>query len=658
MSASLAQAMSAVESLSAIIAAGTAFLVVLASGSGLEMRAYIRGRAFWILLPGLGVFVLANLIQAWMLSIDLEAVSGGPRNPFGTWSTYLGSTEAGGIWILRMAVAILAILMLSAAVRPRRMCGQGKLEFSILLGCTGFLVGSSALAGHYVGGGQSFLYVGLHSLHLLATALWVGALPIWIMIVAKGVRVHAWREQAFRLVAQFSKAAIGLVTTAIVSGLLLADVFVGNQGDLLGTEWGRLLAVKSVLILAALAAANSLRKSAAAGDQDAFFRRTPAPFWYAVAECFVLIIVIALAASMSVVTPATHDQPYWPLHFRASLDAISTDKNLLEIFWVGVILVVSALIAVIVRRRLSGAVLGTSIWLVVAAVGAGISVWAAAVPASNDTYKRSGVPYLAESVAAGIDRYMENCVACHGAGGKGDGPLSNYAMLPPADLSAPHTALHTAGDIYHWIGNGMPSGAMPGFSNAIDDDGRWDLVNFLRAFSQGFQARIINEHVAFNKPWLAAPDFYLTDLRGNTSQLKALRGSPVLLVISRECEAAVRSIDALIASVRSDAPEVVLVCRAADSKTGYTFEFWKPQSPDAVIATYALFGRTIDDKGSADRLGVDHAESVMLIDKYGYIRSRHVSSIFDSSYVDGFVKSLADLKREDFVPEPPGDHVH
>lgn len=38
-------------------------------------------------------------------------------------------------------------------------------------------------------------------------------------------------------------------------------------------------------------------------------------------------------------------------------------------------------------------------------------------------------------VVSGKAVYMENCVMCHGPGGKGDGPLANDLFLPPPDLT-------------------------------------------------------------------------------------------------------------------------------------------------------------------------------------------------------------------------------
>jgi putative copper resistance protein D len=53
---------------------------------------------------------------------------------------------------------------------------------------------------------------------------------------------------------------------------------------------------------------------------------------------------------------------------------------------------------------------------------------------------------------------------------------------PPADLST-HVPLHTDGQIFYFITNGFPGTAMPAFANALTDQQRWDLVNYLRTLA-------------------------------------------------------------------------------------------------------------------------------------------------------------------------------
>lgn len=650
--------LSAFESASVMLAAGSSFFfAVVAKGSGDELVRYVGRRGIGIVFVALIAFVLTQFVQAWCQGNELAELAGTKGRVLEAWSVYVATTVPGWVWALRQfaAIFLIAFIVIHYVWLQRSARDTALL---VVLACTSLLVASAALSGHYAGGEDSAFDVPIHATHLLVTAYWAGSLPLWILVVRAFGRADKDREQVMVVVRRYSRHALILVLVAVVSGLALADVFINDQGDLFGTEWGWFLAGKLLLIAGALYSANYLRRALSSGEASGFFRISPGPAWYAFAELVLLLAAIALAASMSTVTPATHAQPQWLFPIRLSFDAISTDQNLVKVFWAGVLIACVAGLTAIVRARASHGFLTSAAWILTAGLGAGLLSWAVAVPAYENTYRRSEVPYLAESIASGIHHYSQHCVACHGAGARGDGPISGYALLPPADLSAPHTALHTAGDLFQWIGDGMPSGAMPGFSHVLDDEARWDLVNFLRAFSQGFQARIISERIAFNKPWLAAPDFYLTEREGSDSQLKALRGTAVLLVVARSCDVARKAVTGFKDGKNATGHSVVLACRNVPSADSYEEGIWYAQSPNAVLETYALLGRTIENKGEKGSLGTDHELAAYLIDKHGYVRARYVglNAVPDSR--EALRVSLEELRQESVVPDPPDDHVH
>jgi mono/diheme cytochrome c family protein len=85
---------------------------------------------------------------------------------------------------------------------------------------------------------------------------------------------------------------------------------------------------------------------------------------------------------------------------------------------------------------------------------------------------------LAKSKAA----YQENCVQCHGASGKGDGPMAGMLKERPADLTNPRTLVGmTDGELY-WI---MTKGEdpMPAFDGKLTDEERWAMVHLMRNMS-------------------------------------------------------------------------------------------------------------------------------------------------------------------------------
>jgi copper transport protein len=94
------------------------------------------------------------------------------------------------------------------------------------------------------------------------------------------------------------------------------------------------------------------------------------------------------------------------------------------------------------------------------------------------------IPPNADSIAKGQALYTANCVPCHGAGGKGDGPVGLTLNPRPADLTL-HAipGVHTDGQLYEWITNGYPNSVMPAFKQRLSDDDRWNLLNFIRTMA-------------------------------------------------------------------------------------------------------------------------------------------------------------------------------
>jgi copper transport protein len=88
-----------------------------------------------------------------------------------------------------------------------------------------------------------------------------------------------------------------------------------------------------------------------------------------------------------------------------------------------------------------------------------------------------------ESVAIGQALFNQNCVACHGPQGRGDGPTALSLSPPPADFAAGHTATHTDGDLFYWILQGIEETAMPAFDSQITEEQAWHLVNYVRRLS-------------------------------------------------------------------------------------------------------------------------------------------------------------------------------
>jgi copper transport protein len=108
-----------------------------------------------------------------------------------------------------------------------------------------------------------------------------------------------------------------------------------------------------------------------------------------------------------------------------------------------------------------------------------LTTWQTMVETTPTTQARNPILMTPQSVETGRELYLEHCAVCHGPDGEGDGEDAAELERPPADLSGPHVEIHTDGDIYWWIMDGIDP-AMPGFDEHLSDEDAWHLVNYIR----------------------------------------------------------------------------------------------------------------------------------------------------------------------------------
>jgi mono/diheme cytochrome c family protein len=88
-------------------------------------------------------------------------------------------------------------------------------------------------------------------------------------------------------------------------------------------------------------------------------------------------------------------------------------------------------------------------------------------------------PLGADAATAGAELFKNNCVACHGEQGHGDGPAG--AMLNPQPKNLSELASIVGDDYLYWrINAGKAGTSMVGWKGILTDEQIWQVVAFIR----------------------------------------------------------------------------------------------------------------------------------------------------------------------------------
>jgi mono/diheme cytochrome c family protein len=87
----------------------------------------------------------------------------------------------------------------------------------------------------------------------------------------------------------------------------------------------------------------------------------------------------------------------------------------------------------------------------------------------------------AAGVKDGKPLFDKQCVLCHGATGKGDGPAASALKPKPRNLADKAVQGETDGELFWKISEGR--GVMPAFKSLPEKD-RWGVVHYLRSLAE------------------------------------------------------------------------------------------------------------------------------------------------------------------------------
>lgn len=110
--------------------------------------------------------------------------------------------------------------------------------------------------------------------------------------------------------------------------------------------------------------------------------------------------------------------------------------------------------------------------------GAADEEWVAPARANR---QKNPIAATAESVAQGKIVFAANCLSCHGAEGKGDGPAAKDLLKKPGNLSDPKLWKQLDGALFWKVTEGKAP--MPTFEKLVTEENRWNVVNFVRTLA-------------------------------------------------------------------------------------------------------------------------------------------------------------------------------
>lgn len=644
-----------------VLVGGPVFLLICSKAHSLQEQDRLWRLARWLPLAGLLHWLSSIAALGVRAVLVTHETSGGIIEPDAI-GHYVGGTHAGQVAAARVLLATLLAIPLCRLAR-HRMPDEARVTLVSLFCIAAVVAVLPALSAHVAADDATRGLAPIQMAHLLALSIWMGALPFWIAHVldVRSATDGERRVQLARVLHAFSRLALGCVMVIGASGVALAWTYIETAGDLLGTRYGLLLSAKVALFVVILGIANRLRtrllpsltRSDAAPNLGVAIR------WVSL-ELALAATVAALGSIMANTTPAMHEQAVWLFGRRLSWAATWPLPETPIVVSGGVALVLAALAwrLAVGRPRSRGV---RALLVAVAMAGAGGALWQLSVPAFRDTYRRSSVPYLTVSIANGMHQFADNCVSCHGTGGLGDGPAAKALAKAPADLSKPHTALHTAGDMFWWMTRGIPESGMPGFAGRFDEQTRWDVINFLRAFSEGYQARTLEPEIVPRGPWLGAPNFYFEDRAGRLEELKDFRerGNVLLVFLPGGADADHRRriLSAWSGTLQRNRTHVLVVSNEERLSSGLA---QVADELNEIRQTYDLLSRTTNNRGDGRQLGMQRGHMEFLIDRFGYIRARWIPGESESDWqtLDDLLSQVRALNVEPQVRPFPDDHVH
>jgi copper transport protein len=489
----------------------------------------------WI---ALGLFAIGSVV---VLVVDAAAASGSSLiDAIGQPVVDLLGTRRGVLWLIRagLAVGFAAILLLFFR-RPQRAVASAM--WLVLAALVAGMLLATSLGSHSAAlSSGAALATTIDWIHLSATAVWIGGLIFLATAFFPSLRPLAGPARTrllALLVPRFSTIALASVAVIVVTGSYQTWRLLGGLSALRDLDWGRALLLKLALVvlLIGLGAINLLfirpRLTDYARRMDRSTRERAASLRFTfrrvvIAEvvlgaAILLVVGVLTGVSPSETAVAGPEGPFRPFVLDATSGEGYTGRLVLSPGRIGnnrfdlsverpngspVPAETSAVLRITTLDQETGTAeapmeaLGGGRFTTTGAYLSTVGLWEIAAivrqPGVDDVTltfalsltESTGRPQVEENrpaapLARGRELYEQNCMQCHGAGGRGDGPLAAGLRPPPLDLTV-HAPLHSDQELENWIANGIPRTAMPAFGSQFSPEEIQAVINYIRELAR------------------------------------------------------------------------------------------------------------------------------------------------------------------------------
>ncbi|VWC34494.1 cytochrome C [Burkholderia aenigmatica] len=193
-------------------------------------------------------------------------------------------------------------------------------------------------------------------------------------------------------------------------------------------------------------------------------------------------------------TGGADGQAAWPWTYRIALETLRIDAGLTR-------QLAFAAAATALAVVLAGIALASRKWRVASALAALAVAWGAPWPPSSlwllpavpTSFQRDPAPFSVSNVMRGAHLYAQHCAACHGADGRGEGPLAATLSHWPPTFAGTLLPRRLDGELFWRVRHGTRdehgASTMPGFAATLGPQDTWAVLDYLKALAAGSGAQ-------------------------------------------------------------------------------------------------------------------------------------------------------------------------